>query len=156
EEMRDAGMPAGSRVLEQVFVPADEEVAGKLQIAPGSDVFRLRRLRLAGGEPMGLQTAHIPGDLTPGLVQSDFEAHSLYETLEKRYGLRPDYASQKHFAVAVRGEEARLLNIEDGSPALAGERLTYLKGGRPLEWTQSIMRGDRYQIHLKLSRPVPK
>ncbi len=152
EEMRDTGRMAGSRVLEQKVVPADADVAARLQIPEGSEVFLLRRLRLAEGEPMGLQAAHIAASLVPGILQIDFETASLYETLEKRYGLDPDHASQKHFATAVDAGEAALLEVPEGSPALRGERLTFARGGRPLELTYSVMRADRYHIQLKLVR----
>jgi GntR family transcriptional regulator len=152
EEMRDSGLGAASRVLEQKLAPADDQVADKLSVPHATEVFVLRRLRLAGGEPMGLQTAFIPGNLVPGILEFQFEAASLYETLEERYGLAPDHASQKHFAIAVDREQADLLGVPEGSPALGGERLTFLHGGRPLELTYSLMRGDRYQIQLKLVR----
>src|SRR5215468_547006 len=50
------------RVLEQRLVPATDDLAEKLQVAAGAELFQLRRLRLAGGEPMGVQSVHIPGD----------------------------------------------------------------------------------------------
>ena len=152
EEMRDSGMHAGSRVLEKHVIPAPPEVASILQIAPGGELFRLRRLRLAGGEPMGLQTVHIASHFVPGIVEVEFETASLYETLEKRYGLMPDHATQKHFATAVDESEAGNLQVPVGAPALGGERLTFLHSGQPLELTYSIMRGDRYQIQLSLVR----
>lgn len=152
EEMHDSGLHAESRVLEQHVVPASAEIAGKLQVAEGTSLFLLRRLRLAGGEPMGLQTVHIPSTFVPGIADVDFGAASLYKTLEERYGLVPDHASQKHFATAVDGNEAGLLKVLAGVPALGGERLTFLRGGQPLELTYSIMRGDRYQIQLSLVR----
>jgi len=152
EEMRGAGVEAGSRVLEHRLEPASGEVALKLEVKEGAPVFLLRRLRLAGGEPRGLQTAYLPAGFVPGIVECDFASASLYETLESRYRLLPDHALQKHFAIAVDGEEAALLEVPDGSPALGGERLTFLRDGRPLELTYSIMRGDRYQIELKLVR----
>jgi GntR family transcriptional regulator len=150
EEMRDSGLPVRSRVLEQTVVAASSDIAAKLRVSEGAEVFVLRRLRLAGEEPMGLQTAHIPTDLVPGLLEVNFNVASLYETLGKRFGIVPDHASQKHFAVAVSREEAALLNVPEGSPALGGERLTFRRGGQPLELTHSLMRGDRYQIQLKL------
>ncbi len=152
EEMRDLQMQAESRVLEMQTVPALPEIAAKLEIEPGAEVFLLRRLRMAGGEPMGLQTAHIAARLVPGIMGVDFERTSLYETLDQRYGLIPDHASQKHFAVAVDGNEAALLKVAVGAPALGGERVTYLHGGEPLELTYSVIRGDRYQIQLNLVR----
>jgi GntR family transcriptional regulator len=152
DEMRHSGMPSGSRVLEQSTIPATEDLAAKLQLAPATPLFRLYRLRLAEGEPMGVQTAYIACDLVPGLLDFDFSTQSFYSTLERHYQLPPDHALQMHCAVALNSEQASLLGVPEGSPALRGERLTFLRGGRPLEVTHSVMRGDRYQIQLKLSR----
>ena len=152
EEMRDFGLRSTSKILDQRVVPADGNLAGKLKVAEGSDVYRLERLRVAGEEPMGLQTVHLPCHLAPGLFETDFTVASLYETLAKRYGRTPDHASQTHFALALDGRQAELLQVAKGSPALGGERLTFLRGGQPLELTYSVMRGDRYRIQLKLVR----
>lgn len=152
EEMRETGMQPGSRVIDRKLVPATEELAGKFQIPPGAELFMLKRLRLAEGEPMGLQTAYVPSELAPGLMEIDFGVASLYDTLQTRYGLSLNHASQVHFANIANAEEARLLTIPEGAPLLAGERLTYLRSGRPLELTYSAMRGDRYQIRLNLVR----
>jgi len=152
DEMHELGTPAGSTVLDQRLVEANEELAAKLQLPAGAGLFLLRRLRMAGGEPMGIQTVHIPADLVPGALDINFETASLYETLTNRFNLPPDHATQTHYAVAVGPEEATLLGVPEGSPALGGERLSFLRTGRPLEVTYSIMRGDRYQIRLKLVR----
>jgi GntR family transcriptional regulator len=146
EEMRDVGMQSGSVVLDQGVVPADRNIAAKLQVAEGAELYRLERLRVAGEEPMGLQCVHMPCSLAPGLFETDFGTASLYETLSRKYGLVPDHASQTHFAVALDRRQAELLRVAEGGPALGGERLTSLRSGRPLELTQSVMRGDRYQI----------
>jgi GntR family transcriptional regulator len=48
--------------------------------------------------------------------------------------------------------EAQLLGVPLHSPALLFERTTRDRGGRVIEFTRSIYRGDRYRIttHLKL------
>jgi GntR family transcriptional regulator len=152
EEMRQVGLQSESKVLERSVVAADAELAAKLQIAEGAEVFKLKRLRLAGGETMGVQTVYVPYAMVPGLRDIDFGSASLYDTLEQLFGLPLDYAAQTHFAIAVSAEDAELLDVPEGSPALGGERITYLRGGRPMEVTRSVMKGDRYQIHLKLVR----
>jgi GntR family transcriptional regulator len=151
-EMRGHGLRASSRVLEQGLMAADPELAGHLQIAPGDGVFRLHRLRLADNEPMGLQTAYVPTYLTPAIETLSFADASLYEVLATRYSLYAASARETHQAVTVPEDAASLLRAPAGAPALMAERLTRLADGRPLEYVQSIMRGDRYKIVLDLSR----
>src|SRR5262245_1886421 len=67
EEMRKQGAQASSEVLEQGTAPASADVAAMLGIGEDEPVFRLRRLRLADGDPMGVQTTFIPASLVPGI-----------------------------------------------------------------------------------------
>jgi GntR family transcriptional regulator len=72
--------------------------------------------------------------------------------LATRYALYPTAARETHQAVLVSEDAAALLRVPAGSPALSAERLTTLADGRPLEYVDSIMRGDRYRIVLDLAR----
>lgn len=151
EEMRRHRLVPGTKVLEQRVISADEEIAGRLQLKPNDAVLKLRRLRIAGGEAMGVQTAHIPLALAPGIEAEEFANVSLYDLLESRYGLRPARARETHSASLADVAAAELLRIPVGSAVLLAERIAFLQSGRPLELVKSIMRGDRYSIVLDLS-----
>jgi GntR family transcriptional regulator len=150
EEMRRRHVAASSRVLLQHLMDADAVMAETLRIPVGAPVLKLKRLRLGNDEPMGIQTAHLPAQLVPGLVDEDLGAVSLYATLQSRYGLHAAFATESHFAVSVERADAELLQVSTGSAGMAAERITYLRDGRPLEVVHSLMRGDRYRIVLDL------
>jgi GntR family transcriptional regulator len=150
EEMRRHNLPSQTKVLEQTTQGADAAAAEALHIAGGEPVLVLKRLRMAAGEPMGIQTAQIPAALVPGLAGENLENVSLYEILQSRYGLHPAHARETHFAVLVEPDQAIRLGVEPHSAALAATRVSYLADGRPLELVHSILRGDRYRIVLDL------
>ncbi len=151
EEMQQRGLRASSRVLEQEITPAGDQIAERLAIPSADPVFRLKRLRLANDEPMGIQTLYVPMRLVPGIERYDFANLSLYEVLNGRYGLKPARAREEHFAVALERNDGDLLGLEAGSPALGAERLAFREDGTPIELTLSVMRGDRYKIVLNLT-----
>lgn len=151
EEIRRHRLTASSRVISKTVETADVRVAEKLNLREGDPVFVLKRLRFADGEPMGVQTAHLPLALVPGLVDLDLADTSLYEVLRSRYDLDPRRAHETYFAVAADPETAALLDIDVGSPVFAVERVTLLADDRPFEFVQSFMRGDRYSIILDLA-----
>jgi GntR family transcriptional regulator len=151
-EMREHGLIATSQVLEQGVVPAPDTVADRLGIATTDPVFRLRRLRLADGVPLGVQTAYLPLAMVPGIDTVPFTDVSLYGLLESRFNLHPVAAKETLIAVIVTTEDASLLRVAPGSAALAAERITFLPHGQPLEFAQSIMRGDRYKVVLDLTK----
>jgi GntR family transcriptional regulator len=149
-EMAKRGLGSSSRVLAQQVMGADSVVAEQLRIPEGAEIFVLRRLRLADGETMGIQTANIPLELAPGLVREDFNSASLYDTLQRKFGLIPFHARETHSAILIEGEDAAILRLPEGSSGLAAKRLTFLADGRPFEFVTSVMRGDRYEIVLDL------
>ncbi|HEY6403436.1 MAG TPA: GntR family transcriptional regulator [Blastocatellia bacterium] len=152
DEMRSRGLRPSSKVLNHDIIMAETDIAEKLRVAEGSQVMRLKRLRLADDEPMGIQTAYLSLALAPRLMEEEFTNASLYEALERRYSLRPARAQETYVAALLDRADAKLLKVAAASPALSAERVSYLSSGQPLEVTYSIMRGDRYQIVLDLTR----
>jgi GntR family transcriptional regulator len=148
EEMRRHDLVAKSCILSQTTVEADAKVADALRVTLRSPVFVLKRVRLAGGEPMSVQTAHIPGALVPGLDVR--EENSLYELLQTRYHLYAARARETYFAALAQSPSAELLGISPGSAVFAVERVTMLPNEKPFEFVQSIVRGDLYKIVLDL------
>ena len=148
EEMGRHNLVAASRVLAQFETEADARVAHALQIPAMSPVLILKRLRLAGAEPLGVQIAHIPAELVPGLQLAD--GMSLYEVLQTRYHLYPARARETYVAALADSSTAALLEIPVGSPVFGVERVTLTLNERVFEFVQSTVRGDRYSVVLDL------
>jgi GntR family transcriptional regulator len=144
EDIAARGQKPGAHVLAFEAVEPPPGVAHELQLAEGEKAIVLRRLRLADGVPMAVETVHAPERLCPGILEEDLEDRSFYELLRRRYGIEPARASQSWQAVACPRPDARLLGVRTGSPVLEIGRTTYERGGRPFEHLQSFFRGDRY------------
>lgn len=129
----------------------DAHLAEVLCIAEAAPIARVRRLRLADGEPMALETSHLPLDLCPGILSLDLEHLSIYETLQSVYQLRLKSAEQSIESRLAEHGTAALLHIETNSPVLYNERRTQLDDGRIVEFVRSWYRGDRYQFRIRLS-----
>jgi GntR family transcriptional regulator len=150
EDMRRRGMVPGSRTLELRVVPAGARLGRRLQLSPESPVVRVKRLRLADGEPMALEVLHVPAALVPGLTQADLENQSFYELMEDRYGVVISSATQTIEPTVTSAEESEALGVPLHSPAFLFERTTLTTSGHPMEFVRSFYRGDRYQIVTEL------
>lgn len=53
--------------------------------------------------------------------------------------------------VTMPWEPPRLLTIPAGAPVLSAQRIRRLPDGRVMEFVESAMRGDRYEIVLELA-----
>jgi GntR family transcriptional regulator len=148
-EMQSLGMTVGTRVLSADVIPATDQIADAIEMRSGEPVLRLRRLRLGNDMPIGIQTAHLPLALVPGLEQDAVHVSSLYETLKARYGIVPTKANEVYRVGTVSAEDAELIQLAAGTPAFVVERTTYSSRGA-FEFTTSTMRADRYEIRSTL------
>jgi len=150
EDMRQRGMKASSKLLEQSVSGADGEMSEKLKLDSGGQVLRLRRLRLADGMPMAIEESHIPLRQFPGLERIDFATNSLYATLRERYGVRVGYADETIEALLATREDAELLTIPSRASILSISRIILTTQETPIEVASSRYRGDRYRALIRV------
>ena len=147
EDMRARGSRPHSVWLKKAVGSVTPEEALKLALSPGTQVYRFHRLRFADDAPMAIEYATVVASCLPSLEAVDA---SLYGALDE-HGNRPVRALQRLRALLLSAEQARLLQAEPGSAGLLVERLGYLRDGRAIELSQSIYRGDTYDVVAELS-----
>jgi len=131
-------------------IRADAVVANRLCLDGSTPLFRLERLRLAGDEPLALDTVWLPADVAAPLLEADFTHTALYDELAARTGIRLD-GGQEHIRAAVPTRaERNLLEIPPATGALAVDRLGQT-AGRPIEWRHTLIRGDRFSFIAEFS-----
>ncbi|HZV50683.1 MAG TPA: GntR family transcriptional regulator [Candidatus Dormibacteraeota bacterium] len=151
QDMQLRGWRAAARLLGMETEHASLAVAQRLGIPEGALVTRIRRVRLADDDPVAIQVATVPALLFPGLDRFDFARESLYAVMQREYGIKPAVATEVYRASLASAEEAALLEVEVSSPVLRCERLTSDSTGKRVEVVESVMRGDRYTLSLRLT-----
>lgn len=137
-------------IIRRLDLTADGVVADRLGLEASTPLFRLERLRLAGDEPLALDTAWLPGDLAAPLLNADFTHTGLYNELAARARIRLNGGREHIRGVVPTVAEQRLLAI----PATTGALLISRVGcaaGRPIEWRQTLIRGDRFSLLAEFS-----
>jgi GntR family transcriptional regulator len=153
QDIRARGQRPGTRILEMGMVAVEGTAALRLQVPAGQRVLRLYRVRLADDEPLALERSLVSFFGCEKLLDADLVATSLYSLLETRYGLPPVEADQELEAGLAAEPEAGLLEIAPGSPVLLLRRTTYTERHQPIEYAESVYRGDKYSFHSRLLRP---
>ncbi len=154
EDMAQRGMVAGTRVLAAEIVSASTTLAQVLAVAVGAPLVSLRRLRLAAGQPMAIQSAFLPHAHVPGLLDHDLECTSLFTLLRQQYGLQLAGATTSVETALADEAQAALLEIAVPAPLLITEQITFMPSGQPIEFVRSAYRGDRYRIALTFNNAV--
>lgn len=153
QDMRRRGLEPSTRMLAIELATPPAEVASWF----GEDrIWRVDRLRLADGQPLALEHSWYSGALLPGLDAHDLGG-SLYAILTDEYDVAIDSAEQTVWGESATGRTAELLAAPAHTPLLVFSRLS-TSLGRPVEHAVSRYRGDRYQVHMSLSRdddPTP-
>ncbi|CAM3780443.1 GntR family transcriptional regulator [Alkalicoccus chagannorensis] len=150
EDMRRRGIEPGSNLLQFDIVEASADASKHLEIEPGTDIYRISRLRLGDGAPMAHELSYLRKE---GLRLTEEELQgSLYEAVETQLGMKMAGARQTIEPSFATEEEASLLTIEAGAPVLLLERVSRLESGAPIEYVKSIYRGDRYKFIADLER----
>jgi GntR family transcriptional regulator len=147
EDMKNRGTRPGSVWISKIVTHPSPKEAMALGVGPDEQVLRLLRVRTADGEPLAIETAVVPAIILPSV---ELVSTSLYSALSDQ-GFRPAYGVQRLHAALATGDEADLLMIPVGSAILRIERRAFLPNGRPIEFTLSAYRGDRYDFIARLS-----
>jgi GntR family transcriptional regulator len=153
EEMRKQGRIPSSRVLDFRRIRAGVRQARQLRLPVGDPIVRFTRLRLADGEPIGLETTCVSAALVPGLQESDLDG-SWYELLTQKHSLRIVHGTSMIEPANLTEREATFLQTVPGKPAFRIETSTFGDTGGVIDFEVDVYRGDRYRLTADL-RPEP-
>ncbi len=153
EDLIKRGMVPGQVIRSLARVEPPPRVLQRLELPAGSTVYRIERIRLGDGTPIGLQTSYLA--LAPDQEISMDEmaaAGSLYRILVEKFHIIPTEADETLEVTLATPEEAVLLEIATGAPLLLNERVLFSQERRPVEYVKILYRGDRYQYYVHLKR----
>lgn len=141
------------------LVKADKSLAIETGYQEGTVFHKLLRLRSARTYPLMLETTFLPQSRFLTLDTEALSCGSLYEFLREQYNFHADRATEKFRPVMPRSEERTLLHISSNVPCTLLERYSY-EGNVLIEYTKSIVRGDKYAFRIELANnsviPLPE
>lgn len=152
EEMRQKGFKNTTKVLSLNVMPATKTVAAHLGLTVDEPVFCLERLRFINDEPIVVVTTYLPQKNCPTLDKRDLTDASLYETLDKQFGINVSRAKRILEVDAATEEDADLLQVEEGAPLQLSRTVAWNQYEKPIEFSIARYRGDRSQFVIDLYR----
>jgi GntR family transcriptional regulator len=155
ERFRSAGRKPTSRVIALEVVPASPLVAERLNLETESQVISLIRLRLIDDEPLMLEKSFLPYQAYPDLLEEDFSLQSLYSVLAQGYGIHIVEAEQTLEPTLLTPDEGELFNLKSGLPAMLVSITAYSNNHQPVEFSKSVIRGDRCRYYFAVDTRNP-
>ena len=142
-----------SQILDCRRVKAPADVAQALDLRPGDIVVNMRRVLSFDDIPTILDDIWLPGGAFKGLTMESLTRYRgpVYALFETEFGVSMVRADEKLRAVAASAAQAELLRIQEGSPLLQVERVSYTYGDRPMELRRGHYVTERYHYRNSLN-----
>ena len=126
-------------------IEADANDIADLNLREGDRVVETLRVRSADGEPVALEKNHF--STVYSYLENENLNGSLYNVL-RDYGVEPKQATHDISMTFATEAQAKLLNIEPGSPLMRLKEVVYDQKGRPLHNSVQLIRGDRFVFRI--------
>ena len=144
----DVDESAKAELLHVGPVLASARIAAVLQIPEGTPVYERRRRTVSEFGPVDLVATFVPVEVAVGtdITKPDAIAGGLLEHIERRKGLRGDYAHEWLTCRKPTEDEAKLLDIEPGDPVMSLVIVVHQANGEPLLASVVVLPGSRHEI----------
>lgn len=126
-------------------IEAPTWLADRMNLEPGTRMYRIERVRNFDGEDVILDVNYFVKDLVPGLTE-EIAARSIYEYVEHELGLQISYAKRKIAAEDVTELDRLRLDLHDYEYVIVITNDTFIYEGRQFEYTESRHRLDKFQF----------
>ncbi len=137
EYLESIGVRASKEVLEATRMAADDETIIDLGLAPGAEIVRIRRVRIADGKPAIYSIDSLPIDIVDAKRDLKAFSRSLYKLLSER-GHDIDHARAILAPVIADAHLSGILQVAAGTPLQHLKQVDHDTAGRPvmrsLEW----------------------
>ena len=132
---------------------AGASLGRSLHVSPSERIVVAKRLRLADGVTMAIETLHVRESLVPGITADrSRRALLLRAARASATGSTIVGGIQTIEPTVTNEEESTALGVPLHSPAFLFERTTRSASDEIVEFVRSIYRGDRYRLVTELNR----
>ncbi|WP_019850413.1 GntR family transcriptional regulator [Desulfitobacterium sp. PCE1] len=135
-----------AKLLAINVISAEDGVALRLQIKPGSKLIRFRRLLLMDKEPVAVENRYLTYQRGQPLVEQEIKYADFPEAVAKHTGIITEGNQVTISAVSLNQEDSELLETSSGIPALKIEQLVYGRKNTPLGLSIMICHGEKYHL----------
>ena len=148
QTMRQQSRTPSTRVLIKAARQAGPYYARILQIDPTDDIWFIRRVDHADGEPVGLEEIYIPLAVLPNLDEIDINLFSIFDAYDWA-GIRPSIGHQTLRITCLDAAAAKLIGLTEEQAVLEFSCVTKDADGRVIEFSRNYVRNDqaKFSVH---------
>ncbi|ABY44703.1 MULTISPECIES: GntR family transcriptional regulator [Bacillus] len=134
-----------TKVLEIEVIEANEEIVERMQCEIGTRLYFLKRVRIVDGKPFSIEVSYFKKDIIPYLNE-EIALSSVYSYFIEDLRLNIGFADKVISCEKINKENAKLLELNEGDPALLIENTVYLVNGTIFELSQSMFHYEKTKL----------
>lgn len=142
-----------NNIIEVRRMRAPADVARMLDLKSGESVVFLKRVQSFSGVPTILEELWLPGAIFKGLTMERLNEYKgpMYALFESEFGTHMIRAQEQIRAVCADEVVASLLVVEQGTPLLSVERISFTYGDKPVELRRGLYLTNAHHYRNELS-----
>lgn len=149
DTLKNSNVLIQNEIVHYDLIHTDPSLARQTGYPSGAVFHKIVRLRSALEYPLMLETTFLPQNRFVKLDLEVLAKGSLYEFLRVKYNFQVDKATETFRPVMPNTEEKSLLQLPANTPCTLLERFSY-EDNILIEYTKSIVRGDKYIFRIEL------
>lgn len=150
DEIRRAGFTPRLEEISYLIIKADNDIAGRLGVRPGSGIIRHQKLAYASDEPVALHELHLRPSLARRLRP---ELSKLFIfTLLDRHGIVVENLKAEFSSTTLSEEHAQIFRLPAGQPMMRVDYTAIDECGKPLLLGLTVCKPDRFVFEVNLPR----
>jgi GntR family transcriptional regulator len=143
---------ATTEYFKRAVIPASPAIAKALQVAEGTEVVQVKRLRVTEGQPRIWLIDYLPRAIGDQFTDDELQTRSVMQRLDEGAGTRIGYGHQTIAARTGSVEVCERLGLDPASVVLYSDRIIFDLGGKPLSYVEMFYPGDRFSFEIRLGR----
>jgi GntR family transcriptional regulator len=149
-EVDRLGRTVTSNILRAELATLPKWASEALNVPSGSEGATLERLRFLDDRVALYVVNHVPAPFARTALTTENASESLYRRLEEQEGLVPFGGRRILDAVSTDARTAELLELEQGSPVVFIESVTWDSDQKPFDCYRAWLRTDRLRIEIEV------
>lgn len=152
EQMKSLGKVPETKILDFNIIKANKYFSENLDIHQGTQLIKIKRLRLADGKPMMVERTYLPYKKFNTLTKKMLEEKPMYDIFSDTYKEIVKYAEEEFYASIVGANDSLLIEVPEGAATLNLVRKTYNVTNEVIEYTLSVARADQFRYKILHNR----
>jgi len=152
ETLAEQGIILSNILLQFESVYPSPDCAKNMRLAPGSRVFLIRRLKISNGEPLALEERFLPIEIGSQLTEADFKEKPVFDIVETHAKLEIVRVTYTITVTPLSEEEAKLLEVDIGTPALRRIGVYHGRGGMPVMYGSIAFLPDKTELQYEFQK----